>query len=105
MQTRFQTRSDSFQRRVPSNRFALLLALLTAAGYSAAQSFPNRAIRMVVPSSPGGTTDIVARMLAPRLSDALGQQVVVDNRAGAGTIIRTDLLGQSASHRYSPFVG
>ena len=105
MQTRFQTRSDSFQRRVPSNRFALLLALLTAAGYSAAQNFPSRAIRMVVPSSPGGTTDIVARMLAPRLSDALGQQVVVDNRAGAGTIIGTDIIAKSAPDGYSLLMG
>ena len=66
------------------------LALLSAAAMLApahAQSYPTRAIRLIVHSSPGGSSDILGRLIAQRLSESLGQQVVVENRAGAtGTI-------------------
>jgi tripartite-type tricarboxylate transporter receptor subunit TctC len=66
-----------------------------------AQNYPVRPIRMVVPTSPGGVTDTAARAVAPRLADALGQSIVVDNRAGAGGIIGTDTVAKAAPDGYT----
>lgn len=66
-----------------------------------AQSYPVKPIRMIVPASPGGVTDIVARAMAPQLSDALGQSIVVDNRAGAGGIIGTETVAKAAPDGYT----
>lgn len=59
------------------------------------QNYPARPIRIVVPQSPGGTTDLTARFIAPQLADRLGQSVVVDNRPGAGSIVGTDLVAKA----------
>ena len=67
----------------------------------AQSNYPSRAIRMVVPSSAGGGSDIVARIIAPKLSERLGQQVVVDNRPGAGTLIGGDVVAKSAPDGYT----
>lgn len=76
---------------------AALAGLVTLIGVEvAAQGYPARPVRMVVPASPGGVTDLAARAIAPRLSEALGQQVVVDNRAGAGGLIGTDTVAKAA---------
>jgi len=77
------------------------LAVLAAAGASAAQSYPARPLRIVAPLAPGGTTDIVARMLAQRFTDAWGQAAVVDNRPGAGGNIGNQIVAQAPPDGYT----
>ena len=67
-------------------------ALMCVAALAAAQDYPNRPIRLVVPQPAGGPTDIVSRLVAQKLSERLGQQVIVDNRPGAGSNIGTELV-------------
>src|SRR5437588_4337189 len=62
----------------------LKFLLLTAAGTAFAQPYPSRPIRMVVAFSPGGPVDVVARLIAPKMSEALGQPIVIENKTGAG---------------------
>jgi tripartite-type tricarboxylate transporter receptor subunit TctC len=81
------------------NLVALLLSLLAAAAL--AQSYPARPVRLVVGFPPGGGTDILARMLAPKLSEYLGQPFVVENRPGATTNIASDLVAKSAPDGYT----
>ena len=66
-----------------------------------AQKFPDKPIRFIVPFPPGGGTDIVARMLNQRLSERLGQQVIIDNRGGANAIIGTDLAAKAPADGYT----
>jgi tripartite-type tricarboxylate transporter receptor subunit TctC len=77
---------------------------LASSGVAAAQPYPNRPVRLLVPTSPGGATDVVARLLAPPLTDALGKQFVVDNRAGASGIIGTDIAARAAPDGYTVMV-
>jgi tripartite-type tricarboxylate transporter receptor subunit TctC len=61
-----------------------------------AQSYPNKSVRVVVPFPPGGNTDVVARLLAPRLAEEYGQQFVVDNRGGAGGTVGAEIVARAA---------
>jgi len=74
----------------------LALAAMLVASAAQAQSFPARPVRIIVPFAPGGGTDLLARTLAVKLSAAWGQQVLVDNRPGGGTVIGSDLVAKSA---------
>ena len=67
----------------------------------AVNAFPARPIRLIVPYPPGGGSDVIARILAPKMSEGFGQQVVIDNRAGAATIIGLDLLAKSPPDGYT----
>lgn len=76
--------------------------LLASQGVPAADTaYPVRPIRMIVPFVAGGGTDLLARLLTPRLSEALGQQIVVDNRGGAGSIVGTQMLAKSPPDGYT----
>ena len=86
-------------------RLALASTALTAAagwsGMAAAQPFPNRPIKLMVPFTPGGGTDILARIVAQKMGDALGQPVVVDNRPGGNTLVATELLVRAPADGYT----
>lgn len=85
-------------------RIAALLALLVSPCIMAAD-YPTRPIRMVVPYAPGGASDIFARMVAEKFTVAWGQQVVVDNRAGAGGNIGSDLVAKATPDGYTMLLG
>jgi len=76
-------------------------AVVLIAGEVPAQPYPARPVRLVVPSSPGGGTDASSRILAPRLSELLGQQVVVENRPGASTMIGLEVVAKSPPDGYT----
>jgi tripartite-type tricarboxylate transporter receptor subunit TctC len=82
-------------------RFLVSLLVLLFCTTSVAQQYPARPVRMLVGFPPGGGTDILARMLAPKLSEYLGQQFVVENRPGATTNIASDLVARSAPDGYT----
>ncbi len=77
-------------------------ALFAAAGLARAQlHYPSKPVRMIVPYAPGGTTDIVARLIGPKLADSLGQPIVVDNRPGGNTVIGTSALAKAQPDGYT----
>ena len=80
---------------------AMACASAQAASTSSGQAYPSRPIRLVVPQSAGGSTDLVARPLAQRVADALKTSVVVDNRPGAGSIIGTDIAAKAPADGYT----
>ncbi len=85
----------------------LLALLLTALACTAAQAqnFPTRTVKIIVAFSPGGGTDIVARLLGQKLTEMWGQQVIVENRAGASGTIGTELAARAAPDGYTLFMG
>lgn len=93
-------------RRQRIVRIGLCLAVAVLAPLSAlAQGYPSRPIRMIVPATAGGLTDIIGRAMGQRLSEALGQPVVIDNKAGANGIIGMEALARAAPDGYTLGVG
>jgi tripartite-type tricarboxylate transporter receptor subunit TctC len=78
----------------------IILTCLVAAGTACAQSYPTKPIRMIVPFVPGGNTDIIARVYAPKMAEFLGQQIVIENRGGAGGVIGTEVVARAAPDGY-----
>ena len=95
-------RLDSRRRHVM--RAAVALALAVSAG-AAHADYPDKAIKLVVPFPPGGATDVIGRVLALELGKALGQQVVVDNRGGAGGNIGAELAAKAPADGYTLLMG
>jgi tripartite-type tricarboxylate transporter receptor subunit TctC len=87
----------------------LALAVVIASGLvraqTPAQAYPTKPVRLIVPTSPGGGTDFSARTMAPKLSEILGQPIVVENRAGGGTIIGNEVVARSAPNGYTLLMG
>ena len=83
----------------------LALACVSMPVSAAEPPFPVRPIRFIVPNGAGGTTDLVARSVAPKLADMLGQQVVIDNRPGSGGIIGTEIVAKAAPDGHTLLMG
>jgi len=92
-------------RRQFLQRVALLLVASLGAGASLAQDYPSRPVRMVVPFSPGGSTDTLARIVGQKLTERSGQPVIIENRAGAGGHIGAEQVAKSAPDGYTLLLG
>ena len=82
----------------------LILATVFLANAALAQNFPSKPIRVIVPFPPGGGTDIVARTVTPKMAEILGQPFVIENRAGAGGNIGTEVVAKSPPDGYTLLV-
>ncbi len=78
-----------------NHKYLFLLVFSFATGLAQAQNYPSKPVRLIVPFAAGGSTDVIARILAPKLSEVWGQQVIVDNRPGGNTVIGTDIVAKS----------
>ncbi|MBI3044443.1 MAG: tripartite tricarboxylate transporter substrate binding protein [Betaproteobacteria bacterium] len=82
-------------RSSSANACLCVFLLVVPAGAGLAQTYPGKPIRMIIPAGAGGTVDTIGRLIGPKLSEALGQPVVADNRPGAGTMVGSELLAKS----------
>jgi tripartite-type tricarboxylate transporter receptor subunit TctC len=85
--------------------FLILIAAVLVVGDAAAQQYPSKPIRLIVPFTPGGTTDILSRMVGQKLSESMGVQVVIDNRPGAAGNIGAELAAKAAPDGYTLLMG
>ena len=83
----------------------LLIAILLVAGHAAAQGYPGRPIRLVVPSAPGGSLDVLARVVGQRLSESVDQPVIVDNRAASSGTVGSELVAKAPADGYTVLLG
>ena len=91
--------------RNPFFYFLISILLLVPSGYSHAQTYPNKPIKLIVPFPPGGPTDIVARPLAQMLGESMKQPVIVENKGGAGGSVAADFVAKSPPDGYTIMVG
>ncbi len=99
------TRKFMRNRRAALVGAVLTAAYLVAGGAHAQSGWPNKPVKIVVPFAAGGTTDILARAMAPELSKAFGQQFIVDNRAGAGGNVGAEIVARSPADGYTLLMG
>ena len=83
----------------------MIVALCLCGGQVAAQGFPNKPVRIVIGFTPGGGIDIVARLLAPKWSEFLGQQVIVENKPGANGVVGMDIVAKAPADGHTIFLG
>src|SRR5262249_20992490 len=95
------TRPETDMRLNPLCLGGALLALLVSGAWALAQPYPSRPITMVVPFAPGGPADFLGRLLAQKLGEDVGQQIVVDNRPGANTIIGAQAVAKAKPDGYT----
>lgn len=89
----------------PLSRFVGAVVFAIIAASASAQSYPSKAVRIIVPFPPGAGVDIVTRAVSGRLGEALGQQLVIDNRAGAGGIVGAEVAAKSVPDGYTLLMG
>ena len=90
-------------KRVSQVFLMLLAGVLSSA--TVAQDYPSRPVRMIIPFGPGGASDFVARIIAPKMGDALGQQIVIDNRSGAAGNIGVEVAARASADGYTILLG
>jgi tripartite-type tricarboxylate transporter receptor subunit TctC len=91
--------------RISVTLLSCLLAWLAPGAKVAAADYPSKPLRLVIPYTPGGPTDLVGRAVAAKLQEALGQQVIVDNRAGGGGVIATEIVARAPADGYTLLLG
>src|SRR4051812_42123779 len=97
--------NDPEEMRMKRMQTAMLMVLsLAAAGHAAADAYPDRPIRWIVPYAPGGGTDVIARPIAQQLGDVIGQQIVYDNRGGAAGFIAAEAVAKADPDGYTYLV-
>jgi tripartite-type tricarboxylate transporter receptor subunit TctC len=99
------TPRSAFHRRAALSAIAGAAVLLSVPAVLAQGAWPTKPVKIVVPFAPGGTTDILARAMAPELSRAFNQQFIVDNRAGAGGNVGADIVAKSPADGYTLLMG
>src|SRR5215470_10717247 len=100
------TRGSLSMTRSASGLLVAVLVVVAAVSFAHAQangdaSWPDRPIRLIIPFQAGSSSDVIGRIVAQRLSDRLGQQIVVDNRVGGGSIVGTDAVAHAAPDGYT----
>ena len=91
--------------RILFSVLAAMAAWFAPGASPAAADYPTKPIRLVIPYTPGGPTDLVGRAVAAKLQDALGQQIIVDNRAGGGGVIATEIVARAPADGYTVLLG
>src|SRR5690348_12932340 len=96
-----KTLSGAYDMRLRAAlKFIFATVLVALAAVCHAQTYPNRPIRIVVPFAPGGSTDVLARIIGQRLSESWGQPVIIDNRPSAGGTTGTDVVAKAQPDGY-----
>ena len=95
---------NSMVRRALETLFAAVLGAVAATS-AQAQGYPDKPIKLVVPYAPGGSTDLLARTIAQRMVESMGQPIIVENRGGGGGMIGSDLVARAAPDGYTFMLG